>query len=175
MKDDRTPRNLCWPEGNYLLRVVNLKTSIVRNILEEIDTKDIENPEAKRIYLEIVVEILKKDSSATDLLDRIIDEKWISGNQLWVLGYYPVKEILSLIVDGIEYNRFNELLVEIFETRIFATEIKGDNQKAKEYTTHAKEVKQKIVANMNDSYLAIETLKKLSSWNREVEILKSIT
>ena len=175
LKEERTPRNLCWPEGDYLLRILsdnNIET--IKGILEKIQTEDIYNPEARRIYLEIVVEILKKDPSAQYVLDRVIEEKWISENQLWTLGYYSIQEIIALIVDGVAYEKFADLIGEVFDTNIRTSEIKNDYNPPNEESPNPKEMKEKIVVNMNDSYLTVEILKKLSFWNGDVTVLQKL-
>lgn len=175
LKEGSIARNLCWPEGDYILRILsddNIET--IKGILGKIQTQDIYNPEARHIYLEIVVEILKKDPSAQHLLDRVLEEKWVSKGQLWTLGYYPIQEIITLIVDGMEYEKFVDLIGEIFDTNIQTSEIKNDYNSSNEESPNPKEMKQKIVVNMNDPYLTTEILKKLSFWNGDVIVLQKL-
>lgn len=162
-EEDFLPVNCYWPEGLYLLKISSTQAKEVSEILEIIDFGDHHNYRAKEIYIKIILSLYEQNIDIAPLVKRIHNERWVTNQYIGILGLYPLKDLVSKLVEKGTYDGMEDLIYEVCGVK--REEKSGKSEEEYNY--------QKPESLLRD-YLVIDILESLAGWNQDVSVLKAL-
>lgn len=154
-----------WIEGEYLLKVCEKTPDKVLKIIQNLDTKSIDNPTVKDIIIKILLKLLDSNVITPEIdsiIHRITKEKWLRSKYLHMIPY----SIEDLIDSLIKANRSDSLIILL--TSVLTLKLPND---------HIEKKKRSFVEPVAyvDAYIYSQILEKLSKYSIDSsEIIKKL-